>query len=141
MKLEDLTVNENQEFLVSAPCVSTDAPDSDKALHEEAIDLFEMANLGPNTTGIQDIVVWVNGGVDKLRHGPRIKVVKGNKWRSDLSSTVPLTGVPRIIGNAPITQEEFAQIVKWINLNRDLLMRYGNNEMDTAEFIQQLRKI
>lgn len=138
MKLKELT---EQEFLISDPCADDNILASDRALHEEAIDLYEMANLGPNTTGIQDIVIWVNGGVDKLQHGPRIKVVKGSKWRSDQSSTIPLTGVPRVIGNAPITQDDFALIVKWIDLNRDLLIRYGNNEMDTAEFIQQLRRV
>lgn len=144
MKLDEVITtldDDSQEYLISSPCNDENTSLEDKALHEEAIDVYEMANLGPNTTGIQNIVVWVNGGVSRLQHGPRIKVVRGSKWKSDESSTIPLTGIPRVIGNASITQDEFAEIVKWIELNRDLLIKYGNDEMDTAEFIQQLKKV
>lgn len=113
----------------------------DILLHEEVIDLYEMANLSSRTTGIPGVVVWVNSGGDRLQHGPRIKVVRGNKFRVELSSTIPLTGVPRIIGKADLSQDEFANVVKWMTLNRETLLQYHDDEIDTAEMIGQLKKI
>ncbi len=118
---------------------STDIQDI--LLHEEVIDVFEMANLSPAETGIDGFVIWVNGGNDKLRHGPRIKVTRGLKWDSSNNSTIPLTGRPRIIGNVQLTQDEFAQIMEWINLNRDILLSYGRDELFTKQILELIQPI
>lgn len=111
----------------------------DQLLHREKIDLFEMANLGPRTTGIPNFIIWISTG-EGLRHGPRIKIVKGSRWKKGESSTIPLEGMPRVIGNADVNQDEFSEIVEWINLNRDLLIKYWKNEILTDDLIPLLKK-
>lgn len=113
----------------------------DIALHEEAINLWEMANLSPKQTGIPNVVLWVNGGGDKLKHGPRIKVCRGIKWDNSNNSTIPLTGIPRIIGNVDLTQDEFAQIMQWIDLNRDVILSYSRDEMYTDQMFELIKPI
>lgn len=113
----------------------------DQALHSEELNLFEMSNLHPEDTGLENLVVWISAGGDKLKHGPRIKVVRGKKWRNDLASTVPLTGIPRIIGKAELTQDEFAELMKWININRDVILLYWNDRISTAKMINNIEKI
>ena len=110
-------------------------------LHEEAMDMWEMANLHGTTTGLDNLVVWVSGGGSQLQHGPRIKVVKGTKFRPENSSTVPLTGVPRIIGNADLSQDEFAEVIKWIRLNRETILQYWNDDISTEQMISAINKI
>jgi hypothetical protein len=113
----------------------------DVLLHEEVINLWEMANISSKSTGIDGIIVWVNGGGSKLQHGPRIKVCRGLKWNPAETSTIPLTGKPRVIGNADVTQDEFAQIVQWINLNKAAIISYSNDEITTDELFTLLKKI
>ena len=115
--------------------------ESDKLLHEEVWCLWEMANLYSTETGLNGLVVWVSGGGDKLQHGPRVKVVRGNKFRPELSSTVPLTGVPRLIGNTEMTQDEFAQLVKWINKNRKTILKYWNDEISTKQMVDMIKAV
>lgn len=138
---EDQSLHEEQAWFVSEPCVDPDISLEDRMLHEEVINMYEMANLSSKTTGIDGVIVWVSGGFDKLKHCPRIKVVKGTKYRTDLSSTIPIVGVPRIIGNADLTQDDFANIVSWIDINRNALLSYGNDEITTDQLLTQLRKI
>lgn len=138
---DDIAMHEEQLWFTSEPCTDLSIALEDRLIHEEPIDLYEMANLSSQETGIKGIIVWVNGGVDKLQHGPRIKVVKGNKYRNHMSSTIPLTGVPKALGNANLSQDDFANIVTWMNLNRELLLAYGNDELSTMQFLTQLKKI
>lgn len=112
----------------------------DIMLHEEEMNLWEMANLRPETTGIDNYVIWVSSG-EAVRHGPRIKVARGVKWDKKNNATIPLTGIPRVVGDIGITQDEFAKIVEWITLNKDPLMRFWNSELATDELLDLLKKI
>ena len=115
--------------------------EADKQLHEEAWNLWEMANLYPNDTGIADVVIWVSGGGASLQHGPRIKVSNGQKWNPSENSTIPLTGLPRIIGKANISQQQFSEIIKWIEANRTTIQQYWDDQISTADMINSLNKI
>lgn len=109
----------------------------DRRIHHEKMNLWEMANLYPNVTGINGIVVYVSSGKG-LRHGPRIKVALGDKWSKD-NVTIPLTGMPRVIGKANITQDQFADILQWIRQNRKLILQYWDGDLnDTKIFIDSL---
>jgi len=136
MKLDTLYTNPSPDH----PLIISEST-TDLELHNEAISLWEMANLSSQATGIDNIIVWVNGGGDKLQHGPRIKVYKGNKVRNDQGSTIPLTGQPRIIGKADINQEEFSQIVKWMQLNHETLIAYSQDQLTTDQLFAKLQKI
>lgn len=115
------------------------SPD-DILLHEEVMNLWEMANLRPKETGVNGVVIWVSSG-EAVQHGPRIKVVRGLKWKQKESATIPLTGMPRVIGDIGLTQDEFANIVEWIRLNYDALMQYWNSEISTGDLFSLLKRI
>ena len=117
--------------------ISTDPEDI--LLHEEQL-LWEKVSFRSNTTGIPNIVIWTNPG-ERAKHGPRIKVVRGDKWKDDDNATIPLTGAPRIIGANDLTQDEFSKIIEWINLNRTALIQYWNGDFDTADLVHALQKI
>lgn len=136
MKLDTLYTNPSPDHLLIVSESITDLE-----MHNEPISLWEMANLSSQATGINNIIVWVNGGGDKLKHGPRIKVYRGTKVQDGQSSTIPLTGTPRVIGKANINQEEFSQIVKWMMLNHDALIEYSNNQLTTDQLFAKLQKI
>jgi len=112
----------------------------DIQLHEETMNLWEMANLRPQITGVKNVIIWVSSG-EEVKHGPRIKVVRGRKWKKGEEATVPLTGLPRVIGDINLTQDEFAQIIKWIQLNKKVLMKYWQSELYTDELLDQLERI
>lgn len=115
--------------------------DNDIILHEEVIDLFEMSNLTVDETGIEGLVVWVNGGGDKLRHGPRIKVSKGLRWDKQHNATIPMTGTPRVIGNVQLSQDQFSQLVQWMLINKPVLLAYHNNQLSTAQMLKQIQPL
>jgi len=138
MKIDDVLIHEEENLFISSPC--SNVSEEDSLLHEEAMNLWEMANLHPGDTGLENMVVWVGGGGDRLKHGPRIKVVKGKKFKPELSSTVPLFGKPKIIGNANLTQSEFANLVAWIQLNRDVILKYWDDSISTREMLSMIKK-
>jgi hypothetical protein len=113
----------------------------DTLLHEEYINLTEMPNLRANLTGISDVVIMVSGKGHTLQHGPRIKVCDGVNWDNSHVSTIPITGKPRIIGNADISQEQFSKIMKWVNLNRPTIMAYWSGNIETEEMYNSIKKI
>lgn len=109
----------------------------DRFLHNEEMNLWEMANLFPQVTGLDGLIVYVSSGRG-MRHGPRIKVAIGNKWSKNIV-TIPLTGIPRVIGKGDLTQDQFADIVKWITTNKATLLKYWNGDIeDTKIFIQEI---
>jgi len=112
----------------------------DLLLHEEKMNLWEMANLRPDFTGIDNYVVWISSG-EAVRHGPRIKVAKGLKWNENENASIPLTGMPRIIGDIGITQHDFSKIIKWTNLNKKALIQFWNSKLSTDEVLSLLKKI
>lgn len=139
MKIKDMLMHEEKNLFISEKDKNANLEDS--LLHEEAMDMWEMANLSSKKTGLPNLIVWASGGGDKLQHGARIKVVKGTKFRRELSSTVPLFGKPRIIGNADLSQEEFTLLLKWIRLNRSAILKYYNDEISTDEFFDLIEKV
>jgi len=59
----------------------------DILLHEEEMNLWEMANLRPKTTNL-NVIIWVSSGRG-VKHGPRIKICNGATWNSNQCSTIP----------------------------------------------------
>jgi len=112
----------------------------DILLHEEEINLWEMANLRSEFTGIDGYIIWISSG-EAAKHGPRIKVSKGIRWDKNNSATIPLTGKPRIIGDLNVTQSEFSEIIKWVNLNKKILLEFWNSKLSTDQVLNLLKKV
>jgi hypothetical protein len=104
-----------------------------------------MANLRPSTTGVEDAVIWVSAGEfsgKELQHGPRIKVVLGDKITTDglaNAVSVKLTNPPKILGKLP--SKISRQVVKFVNLNREVLLRHWNGELDSKEMLELLKRV
>jgi hypothetical protein len=106
----------------------------------ETVDLFEMANLFPRTTGLP-MTVWVSPR-GRARHDARIKVCLTSGPRMDVSNTavVGLTPRPRLIEGA-LPGPELDLVARWITLNEAVLLDFRNGAIDTVELGSRLRKL
>jgi len=103
-----------------------------------------MANLRPEDTGIENAIIWISSGEysgAKIQHGPRIKVMKGTTRTKEAlkdAVTVRLTNPPEILGD--LSGKLKKQVIKFVNENRDTLIRYWNFEIGTLELGKLLNK-
>jgi len=108
---------------------------------KESLDLWAMANLRPNVTGIDGVVVWVSVG-KHLRHGPRIKVMIGTRVTPQSMGgavTVTLGDPPRVLGKLPTEVKE--AVVRFVELNREPLLQHWNDEIDIFELGRLLHRV
>jgi hypothetical protein len=107
-------------------------------------DLIAMSNLHPSTTGVA-AVIWVSVGEfegKKVQHGPRIKVVPGNKLNPSLlkeAITVTLENPPRVIGTLLGTLQK--QVLGFVEKNRAVLLQHWNHEIDMKGLLDQLQTV
>lgn len=106
----------------------------------EAEDLFEMANLYPDTTGLP-MTVWVSPR-GNARHDVRIKVnmTRGNQMSITNTALVGVRPTPRIIAGQ-LSPEDAQAVFQWITLNLDALVAYWEGRTDTARLIQALQRL
>jgi hypothetical protein len=112
-------------------------------LQEELDDvLHEMAILGSNFHGIQDVVIWI--GKTNKQHGLRVKIsnVK-NRWSED-NFVIMLPSLdydPTQVAKW-ITADKMKQIKQWLVLNQQVLYDFETDKiMFTDQLIAQLSKI
>lgn len=106
----------------------------------DARDLFEMANLYPDTTGLP-MTVWVSPR-GKARHDVRVKVnmTHGNQMDIANTATVGVRPTPQLIAGQ-LSSTDAQLVFEWIALNVDLLVDYWNGRIDTAGMIRGLRAL
>ena len=107
--------------------------------HEVITDApFEMANLFPKHTGLP-FVVWISyrGGA---QHDVRVKVSPGPKAIPSELASVAIRPVVRVV-EGEITPNDLALLAKWIELNRDVLLKYWEGEIDTKDALDALRPV
>jgi hypothetical protein len=92
--------------------------------------LFEMANLGPERTGLPFVVLISQRG--GARHDVRVKLARGAKVHPSDMITVAIRPTPRIIRGRLNTQE-FDLVRRWIELNMDVLVDYWNGDIEYTE--------
>jgi hypothetical protein len=103
-------------------------------------ELFEMANLFPEDTGLP-VTVWVSprGGA---RHAARINVcrVAGNRMAPSNTVVVGIAPEPRVIeGKLPAKYAD--PVSRWVTLNAEALLRYWNGEIGTGGLMRELRRV
>jgi len=116
-----------------------------KTLHEsvaapESVGLFEMANLSPKRTGLP-FVVWISpkGGAP---HDVRIKVSQGPKVHSSDLISVAIRPDVHVVGGGKLSASDLAILDQWIQLNRDVLIRYWDGDIEyTEDAIAALRPV
>lgn len=104
--------------------------------------LYEMANMQPEDTGLLPIIHVMHVG--KAKHGPRIKVSNINgRFHPDDNFTVTAEVEPRVIGDCKLKQEHLDDIIDWVKLNRDHIHHvwHDGDTMKPSEIENGFKKI
>jgi hypothetical protein len=110
------------------------------AAEMEPEDLFEMANLCPDTTGLP-MTVWISPR-GNARHDVRIKVnmTRGNQMNTVDRAVVGLRPTPGVIAGQ-LSPVDVQAVFRWMTLNADALIAYWEGQIDTARMIQALKPL
>lgn len=113
---------------------------------EEERELFEMSNLRKSTTGLPVNIYVSSGGSVNNRHGPRLKAMFSNADKFNHSQTISVMLKKDVTKDDVIGYDKINPIIlkalrTYINLNYEVLMKHWNDEIDSVELIQQLKKI
>jgi hypothetical protein len=111
-----------------------------RAAEAETDDLFEMANLYPDTTGLP-MTVWISPR-GNARHDVRVKVnmTHGNQMSIANTAVVGVRPTPRVISGR-LSPGDMRAVSRWIALNTDALVAYWEGRIDTARVIQALKPL
>ena len=98
----------------------------------------DMANLLPKRTGLP-YTIWY--GPKESRHRPIVKVSIGNG--KELSIEIESH---KVLGDVnKIDKSELTKIFEWLDLNRNILLRYWNEArngtIDNGDVIDNLKKV
>lgn len=98
----------------------------------------DMANLLPKRTGLP-YTIWY--GPKESRHRPKVKVSIGNG--KELSIEIESH---KVLGDVnKIDKSELTKIFEWLDLNRNILLRYWNEArngtIDNGDVIDNLKKV
>ena len=100
--------------------------------------LFEMANLFPKHTGLP-FVVWISTG-QGVQHDVRVKVSTSPRAiPSQMISVALRPNVHVVQGN--LTPSDLALLARWIELNRDVILRYWEGSIDTIEAMRAIQPL
>ncbi len=111
-----------------------------EAVETDAEDLFEMANLYPDTTGLP-MTVWVSPR-GNARHDVRVKVnmTPGNQMTIANTAVVAVRPTPRIVAGR-LSPADRQAVFPWVSLNADALVAYWDGMIDTARLIHALKSL
>lgn len=100
-------------------------------------DLFEMANLYPDETGLP-MTVWVSPR-GNARHDARIKVnmTHGNRMTVENTAVVAIRPAPHLVAGRLSAEDEQA-VFRWIGLNTPALIAYWNGDIGTIQLARAL---
>lgn len=103
-------------------------------------DLFLMANLRPDETGLP-MVVWVSER-GNARHDARVKVSQAHGSRIDPNNTasVAIRPAPQLVAGT-LSTADLRAVSDWIRLNEVALLDYWNSAISTSELFRRLRPI
>jgi hypothetical protein len=118
--------------VIEGPIASEDTVDQDKR------DLFEMADLYPDETGLP-MTVWVSPR-GNARHDVRIKVnmTHGNQMNISNTAVVAVRPTPRLIAGRLLPGDAQA-VFEWVRLNTDTLVAYWSGQIGTIRMAQALK--
>lgn len=111
-----------------------------ETVETEAEDLFEMANLYPDTTGLP-MTVWISPR-GNARHDVRVKVnlTRGNQMNVTNTAVVGVRPTPLVI-TGRLSADDRQAVFEWITLNQDALVAYWEGRIDTARVIHALKPL
>lgn len=102
--------------------------------------LFERANLTSKRTGLP-FVVWISHKAG-APHDVRVKVSRGPKVHSSELVSVAIRPDVRVVGGGELSGHDLTLLQKWIELNREAIIKYWDGEIDdTADAIAAMKPI
>jgi hypothetical protein len=106
--------------------------------HDSSDAFFEMANLFSKHTGLP-FVVWISykGGA---QHDIRVTVSPGPKALPSEMAPVAIRPKVRVV-EGEIDAGHLAPLAKWIELNREVLVKYWDGEIDTKDALDDIRPL
>jgi hypothetical protein len=106
----------------------------------ETEDLFEMANLFPETTGLP-MTIWVSPR-GNARHDVRVKVhmSHGNQMNIANTAVVAVRPTPHLV-EGQLSPSDTQAVLEWVSLNADILIDYWDGQIDTARMIFELKRL
>ena len=113
---------------------------SEEIVETEAEDLFEMANLYPDTTGLP-MTVWVSPR-GTARHDVRVKVnmTHGDQMNIANTAVVGVRPTPHVIaGHLP--PDDQRAVFEWVSLNAAAIVEYWDGRIDTIELGRLLKRL
>lgn len=111
------------------------------------VEIFAMSNLHSEDTGVSGAVIFVSSGEfegKKSQHGPRVKVMVGNKVSSEAlrkAVTVSISDPPRIIGDGKLSPALRKKVFTFITENKDTLLGYWQFNLTTREMLDAIEPI
>lgn len=102
--------------------------------------IIDMANFTPESTGV-DRMVFVSS--KQPRHKPRVKVAVTSHVIQGSTVSFSIEDEPKpIVGDvSKLPKKVVSQIIEWIKLNKEVLLKYWNFEVDTVYLTNHLKKI
>lgn|ERR1035437_7762732 len=102
-------------------------------------ELLEMANVDFESTGLENIVIWI--GPNPGQHGHRIKI--GNKVNSfdggnNFTLTIPEFKVIGKVNTKLIDSRTMDRIIEFVNMNIDLIIQYSEYRISTKNLLDNL---
>jgi hypothetical protein len=97
----------------------------------EGDSLFGMANLSPKRTGLP-FVVWISPKAGALHDVP-VKVSTGPKVHPSELISVAIRPDVHVVGGGKMTRPDLDLLRKWIALNRDVIVKYWDGEIEYTE--------
>jgi hypothetical protein len=102
-------------------------------------ELFEMANLRPETTGLP-FTVWISPGLN-AQHDIRVKVTMQPRPGLDMTS-VALRPQIRVTDGPALSPEHLLLLQAWVQLNFETLLAFWEGRLAyTEDVLAQLRKL
>ena len=104
--------------------------------------LLEMSNISSKISGIDNIVMWI--APNPKYHGYRIKVSnQPNRMNSDdsFTITIPDYNISGKRNTKLITNKVFKDIIKFIELNLELIVKYSEHQISTAYLLSNIKNI
>jgi len=105
-------------------------------------EMWEMSRLSKERSNLPTVLFLRDSKPQSKKPGPVTLKVSNNKNRFDKKDnfTLSVSDNPEIlVGTSRLKSKELKEIKNWVSQNKDLITKLWNEEIDFADFIQQMK--
>jgi hypothetical protein len=109
---------------------------------KETEKLIEMANFGPDKTGLSHGTIYVDN--IKTKHGARVKYYRGRPGNDKPSASITVNKEPQLVQDSiNITSKELKEVTAFVILNYTHLMKVylKGDTMDYKQWTEKIKPI